>query len=182
MFWGILIGVLLTVLAVVLAVSFGKKELCPLSYVVIVVAFVAFCIEGVLFIRAIDDRHNTDNTVAAIQEAALTYIPGDAQSYRLGLPEATGVKIGLRLLFPNVARYIEPADLVGHSVAESTEVLRQAVNRSATHRIWMSVLYMVITLVMSTVLVCITMGMGNTKNGYGTSTGNSITGDDPLDF
>lgn len=165
MFWGILIGVVLTVLMVVIAIAAGKKDLTPLSYIVIVAALVAFCIEGVLFTGAIAAKRECDNTVAAIQEAAQTYIPGDAQSYRLGLAEASGVKIGLRLLFPDVARFIEPADLVGHTLTESGEVLRQAVDRSASRRIWMTVLYMVITLVLGTVLASIT-GKKRGGNGY----------------
>lgn len=160
MFWGILIGVLLTVLTVVLAIALGKKDFTPLSYVVIVLALVAFCIEGIGLVNAINARKNADNTVTALQEAALTYISDDSQNYRLGLAEATGVKIGLRLLFPSVAGYIEPADIAGHTLAESSDVLKAAVLRNASHKIWMNILYMAITLVLATVLTCVTMGLG----------------------
>lgn len=160
MFWGILIGIVLAALAVVLGMAFGKKDLTPLSYIVIVAALVAFCVEGVLFTGAIEAKKNIDNTVTAIQEAALTYIPGDAQNYRLGLNEAMGVKIGLRFLFPQVAQFIEPSDMVGRTLAESTEVLRQSVLRSANHAIWMNVIYMLITLVLATLLMVLAMGVG----------------------
>lgn len=165
MFWGILIGVVLTVVMVVIAMAAGCKELKPLSYIVILLALVAFCIEGVLLLDAIDAKKNTDNTVSALQEAAISYLPSTAQDYRLGLAEASGLKIGLRLVYPQLAQYIEPEDLAGHTVAESTEVLRQAVLRNANKKIWMSILYMVITLVLGTVLTAVTGNMGGGGSG-----------------
>ena len=160
MIWGLLIGAVLTLVVALLGMALGGgKNYSPLSYIVLLVSLVAFCIEGVSFTTAITAKKNCDNTVALIQEAALSFLPSSAQDYRLGATEAMGVKTGLRFLFPDVADYIEPGDLAGHTVAESTEVLRHSVQRAMSRAIWMAVLWMVITLVVATVLTCVTMGM-----------------------
>lgn len=169
MLWGILIGIALTLIGTLLGVAVsGGKSLVPLSYIVIVLSLLAFCVEGVALLGAIESRRDTDNTVTAIQEAALTYLPSSAQDYRMGAAEASGVKIGLRFLYPQVARYIEPSDLVGHTVAESTEVLRAAILRDATHRIWMTVIWMVVTMVLTVVLLlaAASMGGGGSRRGH----------------
>ena len=182
MFWAILIGIVLTALAFVLFTAMSKKNPSALTYIVAVAAFVAFTAEGIRLVRAIDSRNNDDNTVAAIQEAAQTYITGDAENYRLSQEDASGVKIGLRLLYPKVAKYIEPKDLEGHTIAESSIIIRQAVNRSASHRIWTTVLYMAITLVLTTAFMSVaaSIGGGGYSNGYSTNSGNSL--DDDLGF
>ena len=160
----------------------SKKDPTALTYIVAVIAFVAFTAEGIRLVRAIDSRNNADNTVAAIQEAAQTYITGDAQNYRLSPEDASGVKIGLRLLYPKVAKYIDPDELAGHTIAESSIIIRQAVNRSASHRIWTSVLYMAITLVLTVAFMSVgaSIGGGGSNNGYGTAYGNAP--DDDLGF
>ena len=182
MFWAILIGIVLTALAFVLFTAMSKKEPTTLTYLVAIVALVAFIAEGIRLVRAIDSRDDADNTVAAIQEAAQTYITGDAENYRLSWEDASGVKIGLRLLYPKVAKYIEPEELVGHTIAEGSIIIRQAVNRSANNRIWTSVLQMVITLVLSTLFFSIaaSIGGGGSYNGYGTNSGGGL--DDDLGF
>ncbi|MBQ9587076.1 MAG: hypothetical protein IJK36_05180 [Bacteroidales bacterium] len=182
MFWAILVGIVLTALCFVLSTAMSKKDPTALTYIVAVIAFVAFTAEGIRLVRAIDSRNNADNTVAAIQEAAQTYITGDAQNYRLSPEDASGVKIGLRLLYPKVAKYIDPDELAGHTIAESSIIIRQAVNRSASHRIWTSVLYMAITLVLTVAFMSVgaSIGGGGSNNGYGTAYGNAP--DDDLGF
>lgn len=182
MFWAILVGIVLTALAFVLFTAMSKKNPSALTYIVAVAAFVAFTAEGIRLVRAIDSRNNADNTVAAIQEAAQTYITGDAQNYRLSPEDASGVKIGLRLLYPKVAKYIDPDELAGHTIAESSIIIRQAVNRSASHRIWTSVLYMAITLVLTVAFMSVGASIrgGGSNNGYGNAYGN--VPDDDLGF
>ena len=174
MFWAILVGIVLTALAFVLFTAMSKKNPSALTYIFAVAAFVAFTAEGLRLVRAIDLRNNDDNTVAAIQEAAQTYITGDAQNYRLSPEDASGVKIGLRLLYPKVAKYIDSDELAGHTIAESSIIIRQAVNRSASHRIWTSMLYMAITLVLTVAFMSVgaSIGGGGSNNGYGTAYGN----------
>lgn len=170
MFWAILIGIVLTALCFVLSNAMSKKDPTALTYIVAVIAFMAFTAEGLRLVRAIDLRNNDDNTVAAIQEAAQTYITGDAQNYRLSPEDASGVKIGLRLLYPKVAKYIDPDELADHTIAESSIIIRQAVNRSACHRIWTTVLYMAITLVLTTVFMTAT-SKANGSSSYSSADG-----------
>lgn len=170
MFWAILIGIVLTALAFVLFTAMSKKNPSALTYIVAVAAFVAFTAEGIRLVRAIDSRNNANNTVAAIQEAAQTYITGDAENYRLSREDASGVKIGLRLLYPKVAKYIEPKDLEGHTIAESSIIIRQAVSRSTSHRIWTTVLYMAISLVLTTVFMTAT-SKANGSSSYSSADG-----------
>ena len=181
MFWGILIGVVLTVLTVVIAVAVGNKRLTPLSYIVIVLALAAFCIEGVGLTNAIRAKKNTENNVTALQAAALNYLPSEAKDYRIGEGEVSGLKIGLQFLYPELARYIKSDELIGRTVAETTDVLRHAVKQGVMHRIWMNILYMVITMVLGIVLLVVTENLGGSSfNGYGTASGGSP--DDYLGF
>lgn len=181
MFWGILIGVVLTVLTVVVAVSVGKKGLTPLSYIVIIVALAAYCIEGVGLINAIRAKNNAENTVTALQATALNYLPSEAKDYCIGEGEAAGLKNGLQFVYPELSRYIKSDELIGRTVAETTGVLRHAVEQCAMHRIWMNILYMVITMVLGIVLLVVTENLGGSSfNGYGTASGGSP--DDYLGF
>ena len=168
MTFGILIGVTLTALAVVLAMIFGKRDFTLLSYIIIAVALIAFIQQGVMCIRAVDDKKNVADVVdnmAAIAETAIAYTGSDVQNYRLGLAEATAVKTGLRFAYPKAARYIEPSDLVGKTLYECTEVLRKSVIRSANSRIWKAVFGMAGILVVAVLLIVFStnVGGGSTK-------------------
>ena len=172
---GILIGIVLAALSVIAAMVFAKKNLTPLSYIVVVVALIVFCIEGMVLSSAISARRNVDETAEAIQTAALQYLPSSVQDHELSLPEATGIKLSLKLVFPKVAKYIEPSDIAGHTIGECSDILHQSVLHSANHRIWMSVLYMAITLVISTVLLLVTGNIDGGGRGYGyIDNGNSV--------
>ena len=160
MFWGILIGIVLTVLSAAGALVLLKKEVTPLTYIVIVFALVAFCVEGVMLTNAISARNNADDMAASLQETAFNYLDSDQLDYQISLPEATGIQIALRLVFPKVARFIEPSDLAGHSVAECTEIMRKAIVSNASRQIWMSVLYIVITMAVASALMMLVAGIG----------------------
>ncbi len=146
MFWGILIGIILTVLSVIIAMAAGCKNLGPLSYIVIVAAFIVFCIEGVMFAHAIAARRDTGQVANTLQGELLKQLPADARDYRVGSAEATGLKTFLVFTHPDVARHIKTERLVGRTVDECSAIVRTAVLRSASRQIWMSLLYMVITL------------------------------------
>lgn len=163
MAWGILIGVALTVLTVVLAMVFGKKKLTPLSYIIIVVALVAFCFEGVKCINAVDDKENVAdkvNNMAAIAETAIAYTGSDVQNYRLGIAEATAVRTALRFVYPKAVKYIEPSDLTGKTLYECSEVLRESIIRSANSRIWESLLWMAGFLIAAILLIVLSTNIG----------------------
>ena len=173
MITGILIGIVLAALSVIVAMVFTKKSLIPLSYLVIVASLIVFCIEGTVLSSAISARRNVDETAEAIQTAALGCLPSSVQDHELSLPEAAGIKLSLKLVFPKVAKYIEPSDIAGHTIGESSDILHQSVLHSANHRIWMTVLYMAMTFVVAVVLISVACNIGESKNGYGTAGGGS---------
>lgn len=161
---GIIMGAALTVLTVVLAMVFGKKKFTPLSYIIIVVALVAFSFEGIKFVNAIDDKidvANKVNNMAAIAETAVAYTGSDVQNYRLGIAEATAVKTALRFAYPKAANYLETSDLMGKTLFESTEVLKNCIIRSANSRIWESVLWMAGILVTVILLIVLSTNIGS---------------------
>ena len=180
MIMGILIGIVLAALSVIAAMAYTKKSLTLLSYILVVVALIVFCIEGTVLSSAISVRRNVDETAEAIQTAALESLPSSVQDHELSLPEAAGIKLSLKLVFPKVAKYIEPSDIAGHTIGESSDILHQSVLHSANHRIWMTVLCMVITFVVAVVLIWVACNIGESKNGYGTTGGGSP--DDYIDF
>ncbi len=166
MVWGILIGVALTVLTVVLAMVFGKKELTPLSYIIIVIALAALSFEGIKYINAVNDKKDVSkkvNNVASIIETALAVsgITGyDVQNYQFGIIEATALKTGLQLAYPKAARYIETSDIVGKTGYECTELVKESIIRSANRRIWESVLWMAGILVAAILLIVLSTNIG----------------------
>lgn len=182
MAWGILIGVALTILTVVLAMVFGKKNFTPLSYIIIVVALVSFCFEGIKCIDAVNDKRNTtddaDNVEAIVETAiaAVTGITGyDVMNYRLGIAEATAVKAAMRFAYPKAARYLETSDLVGKPIYECKEVLRKSVMRSANNRIWEAVLWMAGIMAIACLLIVFSTNIGGGGRRGNTST---ISSDD----
>lgn len=166
MAWGILIGVALTVLTVLLAMVFAKKELTLLSYIIIVVALVAFCIEGVKCIHAVDDKKDVSkkvNNVASLVETAIAVsgITGyDVPNYRLGIVEATALKTSLQFVYPQAVRYIEISDFVGKTGYECTELIKESVIRSANSRIWESALWIASVLITTILLIVLSTNIG----------------------
>lgn len=163
MAWGIIIGVALTVLTVVLAMLFGKKELTPISYIIIIVVLVAFSLEGIKYINAVEDKKDFAdkvNNMVAIAETAITYTGSDIQNFRLGMAEATAVRTALRFAYPKAVKYFEPSDLIGKTLYECTEVLRVSVIRSANSRIWESVSRMIGILIIAILLIVLSMNIG----------------------
>lgn len=170
---GILIGVALAVLTVVLAIVFGKKELTPLSYIIIIITLVAFCFEGIKYVNAVDDKKEVAdkvNNMASIAETAIAYTGCDVQNYRLGLAEATAVRTALRLAYPQAAKYIEPSDLMNKTLYECTEVLRKSVIRSANTRIGEAVLWMAGILVAAILLIVLSTNIAGSDRRQKTST------------
>ncbi len=173
MAWGISIGVALTILTVVLAIVFGKNELTPLSYIVIILALAAFSFEGIKYINAVDDKKEVAdkvNNMAAIVETAIAYTGNDVQNYRLGLAEATAVRTALRLAYPKAAKYIETSDLIGKTLYECTEVLRESVIRSANTHIWEALLWMAGILVAAILLIVLSTNTVGSSRRQKTST------------
>lgn len=166
MAWGILIGVALTVLTVVLAMVFGKKELTPLSYIIIVVALVGFSLEGIKLIHAIEDKKDVSkkvNNVASVIETAIAVsgITGyDVQNYQFGIIEATALKTALQLAYPKAASYIETSDIVGKTGYECTELVKNSIIRSANSRIWESTLWMAGILIAAILLIVLSTNIG----------------------
>ena len=184
MILGILIGVALTVLTVVLAMVFGKRNLTPLSYIIIIVTLVAYSIEGIKYIHAVEDKKEVTkktNNIEAIVETAIASIAStgyDIQNYQIGIAEATAVKAGLRFAYPKAARYIEPSNLVGKTIYECTEVVRKSVIRSANSRIWEAALWMVGILITAILLIVLSTnigGGGRQRKAYSISNDDSYT-------
>lgn len=164
MLYGILIGLGLAAIMVVIVIALGYKNLKPLSYVVIVLALAAFIIEGIKMVNAISARNNVADHAEMIQEAALAFLPSQAQNYQMDMKDAMAVKLGLRFAFPKEAAYIEPSDLAGHSIAECTDVLKDSVIRSSGNHIWKMAICMAVTMLLSTVLIILSTKIGGGKS------------------
>lgn len=172
MIWGILIGVALTVLTVVISFVFGKKDLSPLSYVIVLVVLVGFSLEGIKCINAINDKTNAVDkaeNMASIAESVIaiadfaTDFGDNVQNYRLGIAEASAIKTGLKFTYPEMARYLETSDLIGKTISECPEVFRKSIIHSADHRIWITVGWMVGTLLVSILLMILSTNIGGVR-------------------
>jgi len=164
---GFLIGVALTVLTVVLAVAFGKRDLSPLSYIVIIVALVGFSLEGIKYINAVKNKKDAAemaNNIAAIAETLVSITGDNVQNYRLGIAEASAIKAGLRFAYPDVSNYIKTSDLMGKTLYECTEVWRESVIKSADHSIWMAIIWMAGTLVVVILLLLLSTNIGGIRS------------------
>ena len=163
MLWGILIGLGLTAIMVIVVVLLGFKDFKPLSYVVIVVALIAFSIEGRNFIKYYNEANGETSKVdkvADIVQTAIAYTGDDVQNYRLGIAEASLVKTALRFSYKDVAEKIEASDLVGKTISETVETLRKMIITDANKSKWMVVLYVGIILVVAILLTILSTRVG----------------------
>lgn len=152
---GILIGLVLTALTVLLSAVIWKKNFGPLSYVVIAVALIFFCIKGISIVTDINVRMSIDTLETLLQTTTKESLALNGENHKLSIAEATGVLAGLRLAYPQMAKYVKPSDLIGHSLGESVTLIGQKAQHDTTRHLWATIIGVIIVMGLAVVIIAI---------------------------
>lgn len=178
MFKGIIIGVGITLLVFIVAWLLRKKsQPSVLTYVVAIVALIVLSIEGIHINSAIRAKRNTNDTFAIVQTAMLTYLPSQAKDYTITLEQASALKLGLKLLLPDVSKSVSISDIANKTVAEASDVICLTIDERATAKVRKSIFLLCLSAIALAVFLYFTFSdssksrsasMRNTRGDRGT--------------
>lgn len=150
---GLLIGLVLTALTVVLSVIIWKKSFSPLSYVAIALALIFYCIKGISIVTDINVRRNFDTLEPLLQAITRESLSTGDEKHKLSMAEATGLVAGLRLAYPQMAKYVKPSDFTGRCIGESVTLIRQKARLDAAHHLWATIIWVIVVMGLTIVFI-----------------------------
>lgn len=184
MFKGIIIGVGITILLFIVAWLLRRKsQPSVLTYIVAIVALIVLSIEGIHTNSAIRAKRNTNDTFAIVQTAMLTYFPSQAKDYTITLEQASALKLGLKLLLPDVSKSVSISDIANKTVEEASDAICFSIAHKVSKKVTKAIWILVISVLILILLLYSTYGIGNGRNRNGISSeagyeGNSRYNDD----
>ena len=162
MFKGIIIGVGITILIFIAAWLLRKKsQPSVLTYVVAIVALIVLSIEGIHTNSAIKAKRNTNDTFAIVQTAMLTYLPSQAKEYTITLEQASALKLGLKLLLPDVSKSVSISDIANKTVAEASDAICLSIDNRMAKKVTNAIWILVISVIVLILLLYCTYGINN---------------------
>lgn len=162
MFKGIIIGVGITILIFIAAWLLRKKsQPSVLTYVVAIVALIVLSIEGIHTNSAIKAKRNTNDTFAIVQTAMLTYLPSQAKDYTITLEQASALKLGLKLLLPDVSKSVSISDIANKTVAEASDAICLSIDNRMAKKVTNAIWILVISVIVLILLLYCTYGINN---------------------
>lgn len=174
MFKGIIIGVGITFLVFIMAWLLRKKsQPSVLTYIVAIVALIVLSIEGIHTNSAIRAKRNTNDTFAIVQTAMLTYLPSQAKDYTITLEQASALKLGLKLLLPDVSKSVSISDIANKTVAEASDAIYLSIDKRMGKKVTKAILVLVISAIVLMLLFYFTYGInkGGKRGLTGINTG-----------
>jgi len=166
MFKGIIIGVGITTLIFIAAWLLRKKsQPSVLTYVVAIVALIVLSIEGIHANFAIRAKRNTNDTFAIVQTAMLTYLPSQAKDYTITLEQASALKLGLKLLLPDVSKSVSISDIANKTVAEASDAICLSIDKGMSKKVTKAIGLLVISAVILMLLMYGTYGKSKGRSG-----------------
>ena len=166
MFKGIIIGVGITILVIIVAWLLRKKsQPSVLTYVVAIVALIVLSIEGIHTNSAIKAKRNTNDTFAIVQTAMLTYLPSQAKDYTITLEQASALKLGLKLLLPDVSKSVSITDIANKTVAEASDAICLSIDNRMAKKVTNAIWILVISAVILMLLMYGTYGKSKGRSG-----------------
>lgn len=176
MFKGIIIGAGITILVFIAAWLLRKKsQPSVLTYVVAIVALIVLSIEGIHTNSAIKAKRNTNDTFAIVQTAMLTYLPSEAKDYTITLEQASALKLGLKLLLPDVSKSVSISDIANKTVAEASDAICLSIDNRMAIKVTNAIWILVISVIVLILLLYCTYGIskggkrGSTRINTGTN-------------
>ena len=162
MFKGIIIGVGITILVFIVAWLLRKKsQPSVLTYIVAIVALIVLSIEGIHTNSTIRAKRNTNDTFAIVQTAMLTYLPSQAKDYTITLEQASALKLGLKLLLPDVSKSVSITDIANKTVAEASDAICLSIDNRMAKKVTNAIWILVISVIVLILLLYCTYGINN---------------------
>lgn len=163
---GIFIGVSITILVFIVAWLLRKKsQPSVLTYIVAIVALIVLSIEGIHANFAIRAKRNTNDTFAIVQTAMLTYLPSQAKDYTITLEQASALKLGLKLLLPDVSKSVSISDIANKTVAEASDAICLSIDKGMSKKVTKAIGLLVISAVILMLLMYGTYGKSKGRSG-----------------
>lgn len=162
MFKGIIIGAGITILVFIAAWLLRKKsQPSVLTYIVAIVSLIVLSIEGIHTNSAIRAKRNTNDTFAIVQTAMLTYLPSQAKDYTITLEQASALKLGLKLLLPDVSKSVSISDIANKTVAEASDAICLSIDNRMAKKVTNAIWILVISVIVLILLLYCTYGINN---------------------
>lgn len=176
MFKGILLGIGITVLVFVLVWLLRKKSHpTVLTYIVVVIALIVLSVEGIRANSAIKSKRHSNDTFAIVQTAMLTYLPSQAKDYTITLEQASALKLGLKLLLPDVSKSVSISDIANKTVAEASDAICLSIDNRMAKKVTNAIWILVVSVIVLILLLYCTYGIskggkrGSTRINTGTN-------------
>ena len=162
MFKGIFIGVGITFLVFITTwLLRNKSHPSVLTYIVAIIALIVFSIEGIHVNSAIRAKRNTNDVFAIVQTAMLTYLPSQAKDYTITLEQASALKLGLKLLLPDVSKSVSISDIANKTIAEASDAICLSIDERATTKVRKSIFLLSISVIVLAIILFFTFSDGN---------------------
>lgn len=162
MFKGIIIGVGITILVFIVAWLLRRKsQPSVLTYIVTIVALIVLSIEGIYANSTIKAKRNINDTFTIVQTAMLTYLPSQAKDYTITLEQASALKLGLKLLLPDVSKSVSISDIANKTVAEASDAICLSIDNRMAKKVTNAIWILVISVIVLILLLYCTYGINN---------------------
>ena len=162
MFKGFFIAVGITILVFITTWLLRKKsQPSVLTYIVAIVALIVLSIEGIHANSAIRAKRNTNDTFTIVQTAMQTCLPSQAKDYTITLEQASALKLGLKLLLPDVSKSVSISDIANKTVSEASDAICLSIDERATAKVRKSIFLLSISVMVLAVIMCFTFSDGN---------------------
>ena len=162
MFKGIIIGVGITILVFIAAWLIRKKsQPSVLTYIVAISSLIVLSIEGIHTNSAFRAKRNTNDTFAIVQTAMLTYLPSQAKDYIITLEQASALKLGLKLLLPDVSKSVSISDIANKTVEEASDAICLTIDNRMAKKVTIAIWILVVSAIVMILLLYCSYGISN---------------------
>lgn len=171
---GIVVGVLITALSFVI-VYLLKKGTTPnlLTYIVLLPMLAILSFEGFLLSNSVKTKRDTNDIVALVQDAILTCLPIQGQDYVITPQQSHAIKIAMRVASPSIANRVDARTLSGKTVAEATDVVREAIERYTARKMRSRIFLLVVSSVLLAAVLFLSFG-SNRRSGRKRKSGSGL--------
>lgn len=162
MFKGIILGFGVTTLTFII-VWLLRKNCRPtvFTYIIVFITLIVLSIEGIYLNSAIKTKRNINDTYAIVQTAMLTYLPSQTKDYTITLEQASALKLGLKLLLPDVSKSVSISDIANKTIAEASDAICLSIDERATAKVRKSIFLLSISVIVLAVIMFFTFSEGS---------------------
>lgn len=91
----------------------------------------------------------------------LTYLPSQAKDYTITFEQASALKLGLKLLLPDVSKSVSISDIANKTVAEASDAICLSIDNRMAKKVTNAIWILVISVIVLILLLYCTYGINN---------------------